>query len=79
MLMYWCQSIDSIGSKRVAAICSDSTIVTLKSRCEINKDYPTIFDLRDCCHHLHNLMADISKLPEFKSVSKSLCAHHSLC
>ncbi|EPS96167.1 hypothetical protein FOMPIDRAFT_1095199, partial [Fomitopsis schrenkii] len=69
-----------IDSKRVAAICSDSTIVTLKSRREINKMYPTIFDLRDCCHHLHNLLADISKLEEFKwplDRAKKILAHVS--
>ncbi|CDO74690.1 hypothetical protein BN946_scf184960.g4 [Trametes cinnabarina] len=74
------QSINTIGISRTAAVCSDSTIVTLNTRSEISMDIPTILDLRDCCHHLHNIISDITKLPAFKEPiadMKQIVAHFS--
>ncbi|CDO75802.1 hypothetical protein BN946_scf184934.g17 [Trametes cinnabarina] len=74
------QSIGEIGISRTAAVCSDSTVVTLTTRAEINLEIPTIFDLRDCCHQLHNIIADITKLSAFTepiSTMKKIIAHFS--
>ncbi|KAJ2983808.1 hypothetical protein NUW54_g10593 [Trametes sanguinea] len=74
------QSIKSVGISRTAAVCSDSTTVTLNTRSEISTAVPTIFDLRDCCHHLHNIIADITKLSAFRepmSDMKRIVSHFS--
>ncbi|KAF8124091.1 ribonuclease H-like domain-containing protein, partial [Boletus edulis] len=55
-----------VGVDTWAAICSDSTIVTKNSRHDIVSEIPTILDLNDACHHLHNTIKDVTKLPEFQ-------------
>lgn len=57
-----------IGPHRFAGIVSDSTIVTLKARAAIQALVPTIFNMRDCAHHLHNTIGDINKLEHFTQV-----------
>ncbi|KAI0683440.1 hypothetical protein BC835DRAFT_1295844, partial [Cytidiella melzeri] len=69
-----------IGVEKIAATCSDSTIVTLKTRAEITQEIPTIVDLRDCCHHLHGIIGKITKLPRFVAPLanlKKIVAHFS--
>jgi len=62
------QVIDSIGSKRFTAICSDNTGNTKKARKNVTEKFPTIMNLADICHHLANTAEDISRLPEFQKV-----------
>ena len=68
------QTIRRIGEHNVAAVVSDSTIVTLQARANIRKEIPTILDLRDSAHHLHLIIKDITKLEEFKKVPPRTCS-----
>ncbi|KAI0690473.1 hypothetical protein BC835DRAFT_1417763 [Cytidiella melzeri] len=80
ILKYSKWSIHEIGVEKIAATCSDSTIVTLKTRAEITQEIPTIVDLRDCCHHLHGIIGKITKLPRFVAPLanlKKIVAHFS--
>lgn len=65
------QTIRSIGEGNWAATCSDSTNVTKASRRELVNVIPTILDLCDAVHHLHNTIGDINKLPDFRFVSST--------
>ena len=58
-----------IGISNFAGMCSNSTGNTKRGRKEAHEEVPTIIDLGDCCHRLHNTIKDVNKLPEFKSVS----------
>ncbi|KAG1766267.1 ribonuclease H-like domain-containing protein [Suillus occidentalis] len=63
-----------------AAICSDSTAVTKNARREVVDTIPTILDLCDACHHLHNTIKNITLLPEFEqmlSLLKPIIKHFS--
>ncbi|KAH7870860.1 uncharacterized protein C8R40DRAFT_1267759 [Lentinula edodes] len=48
------------------ACVSDSTTTTTKVREGLTEETPTIADLDDCIHLLHNTVGDISKLKAFK-------------
>jgi len=50
---------------------SDSTNVTKAARREVSATVPTILDLRDCVHHLQNVIKDITQLNTFKPVRDS--------
>lgn len=54
-----------------AAVCSDSTNVTKATRREVSATTPTILNLNDAVHHLHNTIGEITKLNEFKTVGSS--------
>ncbi|KAI0643457.1 ribonuclease H-like domain-containing protein [Trametes meyenii] len=57
------------------------TVSWVKSKVmQVSLAIPTIFDLRDCCHHLHNIIGDITSLPAFKAPiadMKKIVAHFS--
>jgi len=57
--------MNNVGIDKWAAICSDSTAVTKNARRDIVDAIPTILDLCDACHHLHNMIKNITLLPEF--------------
>ena len=63
------QTIKDVGFERTAAVCSDSTAVTMKARKDIFGERPIIEDLRDVCHFIHGVVRKISALPEFVKVS----------
>jgi len=63
------QTIQSIGESNWAAACSDSTNVTKAAHRETTNIVPTMLNLNDAVHHIHNTIGDINKLPEFKFVS----------
>ncbi|KAE9389124.1 hypothetical protein BT96DRAFT_1025171 [Gymnopus androsaceus JB14] len=58
--------VKKIGSQNWAAVVSDSTNTTKAARRGICVDIPTMVDLDDSVHALHNTMGDISKLVVFK-------------
>jgi len=60
-----------IGLKKAAGVVSDNTGNTRKARRLIRKSVPSIVDLQDVCHLLHNMIKQISKLLYFKDVSHS--------
>ena len=66
------QSMKRVGEGLWAGAVSDSTAVTLKARAELAGAIETLFDLRDSAHHIHSIIKDITKLPEFKDV----CANY---
>ncbi|KAA1478980.1 hypothetical protein DENSPDRAFT_788642, partial [Dentipellis sp. KUC8613] len=63
-----------VGRDRIAATCSDSTSVTKGARRELCKEVTTILDLCDACHHIHNTIGNITKLPDFKFMITTLKA-----
>lgn len=62
------QTIQSVGEPNWAAVCSDSTNVTLASRRLVHSLVETILNLNDAIHHFHNTIGDINNLPRLKSV-----------
>ncbi|KAJ3753918.1 ribonuclease H-like domain-containing protein [Lentinula raphanica] len=56
----------SIGVANWAGCVSDSTSTTAKVRAGIAEEIPTVVNLDDCVHLLHNMIGDISKLAAFK-------------
>ncbi|KAJ3897546.1 hypothetical protein F5879DRAFT_813818 [Lentinula edodes] len=56
----------SFGVQNFVACVSDSTTTTTKVREGLTEETPTIADLDDCIHLLHNTVGDISKLKAFK-------------
>ncbi|KAK7041309.1 ribonuclease H-like domain-containing protein [Favolaschia claudopus] len=59
------KTIRSVGENKWAATCSDSTNVTKASRRGVNEAIPTIQDLGDCVHAIHNTIGDVNKVAEF--------------
>ncbi|TFY64064.1 hypothetical protein EVG20_g6072 [Dentipellis fragilis] len=68
------KTVMEVGRDRIAATCSDSTSITKGARRELCKEVTTILDLCDACHHIHNTIGNISKLPEFKPMITMLKA-----
>ncbi|KAJ8584996.1 hypothetical protein M405DRAFT_746027, partial [Rhizopogon salebrosus TDB-379] len=69
-----------VGTDKWAAICSDSTIVTKNARRDIVVEIPTMLDLCDVCHHLHNTIKNVTILPEFEGMLlllKAIIKHFS--
>ncbi|KAJ3767396.1 hypothetical protein FB446DRAFT_707851 [Lentinula raphanica] len=63
---YMQQIMKSIGVANWAGCVSDSTSTTAKVRAGIAEEIPTVVNLDDCVHLLHNMIDDISKLAAFK-------------
>jgi hypothetical protein len=57
-----------IGDHNWVAIVSDNTNVTKAARRMVHEEQPTILAVWDCVHPLHNLIGDISKIPEYVKV-----------
>ncbi|KAG2365392.1 hypothetical protein BDR07DRAFT_1374352 [Suillus spraguei] len=73
-------TIYDVGEDKWAAICSDSTAVTKNAQCDVVNTIPTILDLCDTCHHLHNTIKNVTQLPEFEqmlSLLKPIIKHFS--
>ncbi|KAN0096962.1 hypothetical protein V8E55_001408 [Tylopilus felleus] len=62
------KTIQDVGISQWAGICSDSTSVTKNAQRDIVASIPTMVDLNDVCHHIHNMIKDITKLSEFEQV-----------
>ncbi|KAJ6607061.1 ribonuclease H-like domain-containing protein [Mycena sp. CBHHK59/15] len=74
------KTIRDIGENKWAATCSDSTNVTKAARRNLVAVVPTMQDLCDCVHHIHNTIGDINKLAEFKpsiSMNKAIIKYFS--
>ncbi|KAF7293507.1 DUF659 family protein [Mycena indigotica] len=72
--------IEEIGLANAAAVCSDNTNVTKLARRLPQERIPGLITLWDCVHHIHNMIKDITKLPQFARVTKitkAMIAHFS--
>ncbi|KAG8919409.1 hypothetical protein FRC02_001685, partial [Tulasnella sp. 418] len=58
-------AITEIGAHRFVAITSDNTGNTRLARKLVTATHPTILNLPDPCHHLHNTIKNIVSLPAF--------------
>ncbi|KAI0643696.1 ribonuclease H-like domain-containing protein [Trametes meyenii] len=61
-----------VGIERFSGICSDNTGNTRKARELLVRKIPTMLNLLDCCHHLHNTAKDVTKLSEFQGFVSNL-------
>ncbi|KAF9549384.1 hypothetical protein CPC08DRAFT_648213 [Agrocybe pediades] len=66
------KTVDVIGHDRWSALCSDNTAVTRAARRDMVENIPTLLDIWDCVHHLHNTIKDITNLPSFKPAIQTL-------
>ncbi|KAK0431439.1 ribonuclease H-like domain-containing protein [Armillaria borealis] len=64
--------VREIGEDNFSGLCSDSTGNTKKGKSLAKETLIAILMLPDCCHHLHNTIKEISKLPEFQNMMKLL-------
>ncbi|KAN0078063.1 hypothetical protein V8E55_010120 [Tylopilus felleus] len=62
------KTIGAVGAHKWAGICSDSIAVTKNARRDIVDSIPTILNLNDVCHHIHNTIKNITELSEFERV-----------
>ncbi|KAK0220637.1 ribonuclease H-like domain-containing protein [Armillaria fumosa] len=66
------QGIRDIGEDNFSGLCSDSMGNTKKGKSLAKEIVTAIITLPDCCHHLHNTIKEIPKLPEFQKMMKLL-------
>ncbi|KAJ3725292.1 ribonuclease H-like domain-containing protein [Lentinula raphanica] len=66
-------SMDLVGRQHFGAVCSDDTGNTRKGRYNTKNQVTSILNLRDACHFIHNMSKDITNLPEFVEMKKTLC------
>lgn len=55
-------------SSKDYCLCVGNTGNTKAVRRIISEEYPTIMNIQDACHQMHNTCKDICKLPAFKDV-----------
>ncbi|KAK0207382.1 hypothetical protein IW262DRAFT_1302855 [Armillaria fumosa] len=64
--------IRDIGEDNFSGLCSDSMGNAKKGKSLTKEIIMAIITLPDCCHHLHNTIKEIPKLPEFQKMMKLL-------
>ncbi|KAG8993370.1 hypothetical protein FRB94_010824 [Tulasnella sp. JGI-2019a] len=72
-----CDVLDDLGAWRFAGVVSDNTGNVKKGRQEATKLNPSVINLQDSVHQLHNTCKDIAKLETFDAVCSALYKWHS--